>query len=91
MPALSYVLNGLVASGAVSAMPPQRSGRAQTLYLVANRYYAGEAFVRQGVKRARDAEAEEEEEPEQQLADIEIERQRNIARNQEILRQLGLA
>jgi hypothetical protein len=33
---------------------------------------------------------EEEEEPEE-LADIEVERLRNIERNKEILRQLGLA
>ena len=34
---------------------------------------------------------EEEEEEEEQLADIELERLRNIERNKEILRQLGLA
>ena len=33
----------------------------------------------------------EEEEPEEELADIEKERLANIARNKEILRQLGLA
>ena len=36
------------------------------------------------------AEEEEAEEPEE-LADIEVERLRNIERNKEILRQLGLA
>ena len=34
---------------------------------------------------------EEEDEPEEQLADIELERLRNIERNKEILRSLGLA
>lgn len=56
VPALSFILKGLVASGMVCALPPQQSGRTQTQYLVANRYYAGEAFPRAGSKRVRDVE-----------------------------------
>ena len=89
LPALSSVLQGLVATGAITAIPPEKSGRAHVMYLAANRYYAGEAFPRvlSGVKRKH----EEEPEPEEELADIEVERLRNIKRNQEILRSLGLA
>ena len=89
--ALAHVLQGLVATGAVCALPPQHSGKSHMLYIVANQYCAGEAYPRS--KRAREVEADEAEaeaEPEE-MADIEIERARNIARNNEILRQLGLA
>ena len=91
LPALAHVLQGLVATGAVCALPPQHSGKAHILYIAANLYCAGEAFPRS--KRAREVEADEQEaEPEpEEMADIEIERARNIARNNEILRQLGLA
>jgi hypothetical protein len=94
MPALLHVLQGLVATGAVCALPPQLTGKPHTIYLAANSYFAGEAFPRPpalgGQKRAREEE-EDEEEVEEPLADIELERLRNIQRNQEILRQLGLA
>ena len=85
--ALQHVLEGLVACGAVSAVSPQKSARPHTIYCAANRYFAGEPFPRASGRKEEEA---EEEEPEQ-LADIELERQRNIARNQAILRQLGLA
>ena len=89
LPALNRVLTGLVATGAVYAVPPQKSGRAHMIYLAANQYFAGEEFPRpSSQKRPRE---EPEVEPEEELADIELERLRNIQRNQEILRQLGLA
>ena len=93
LPALSSVVTGLVATGAVTAVPPAKSGRGHVVYLAANRYFAGEAFPRapsqlSGAKRKHD---EEEAEPEEEMADIELERLRNIERNKEILRSLGLA
>ena len=45
----------------------------------------------QSVRMEIDDDDEDEEQGEETLADIELERKRNIARNQEILRQLGLA
>ena len=78
--------------GAVTAVPKEKTGKAHTLYVAANKYYAGEAFPRAGNKRSREQAAEEEEhEPEEELADIEVERLRNIERNKAILKQLGLA
>ena len=64
--------------------------------MVNNTYVCGEPFPKPakpgGGKRKRDGEEEEEEEEaEEQLADIEVERLKNIERNKEILRQLGLA
>ncbi len=90
--ACSYVLKGLVAANLVSELPPKQSGKTQPLYLVANRYYAGEPFAKPaaGGKRTREADEEADEDEDEDLADIEIERKKNIARNQEILRQLGL-
>ena len=89
LPALNRVLTGLVATGAVCAVPPQKSGRAHMIYLAANQYFAGEEFPRpSSQKRPREEPVVE---PEEELADIELERLRNIQRNQEILRQLGLA
>ena len=92
LPAIAWVLQGLVATGAVTMLPPEKSGKAHALYLIANQYYAGEAFPRAataGQKRPR-AEVEDEVE-EEDLADIELERLRNIERNNAILKQLGLA
>ena len=100
--ALERVLSGLVATHALSALPPEKTGKAHVTYCVANVYVAGEPFPRppaagrggRGGGDGGDAADEGEEaaeEEEEQLADIERERLRNIERNQEILRQLGLA
>ena len=66
----------------------QGKGAHQPLYCICNRYVKGEPFPR--VYQSRKSTKEEVEEAEE-LCDFEIERQRNIARNKELLRQLGLA
>ena len=86
-PALERVLDGLIARGLVRAIPPAQSGKQVTMYAAANRYATGEPFPRPKVERP----VNEVEVVEEELCELEIERARNIARNQEILRQLGLA
>jgi len=86
VPALQHVISGLIRSGHVRAVLPERSGKNFPLYTAANEYFKGEAFPR---KRA---EAEElEPEPEDELAELEIQRLANIKRNHEMLVALGLA
>ena len=85
-PAVQHLLAGLIADGAVASVAPELSGRAHVTYCVRNKYFKGEPFKRRG--RAAAAADEEEEE---ELCDFEVERQKNIARNHELLRQLGLA
>ena len=87
--ALSHVLTKLVEGGLVKSVPQKLSGKATVCWLAANRYVKGEAFPK--APKARKAKEEDEEEEEEQLADIELERLRNIERNKEILRSLGLA
>ena len=89
--ALRYILGRLVDRGliaTVTADEARGTRSTQPQWAVRNRYYRAEPWPR--LKRERPGK-EVEEEPEEELADIEIERKRNIARNQEILRQLGLA
>ena len=86
VPALQHVISGLIRSGHVRAVLPERSGKNFPLYTAANEYFKGEAFPR---KRA---EAEElEPEPEDELAELEMQRLANIKRNHEMLVALGLA
>ena len=92
--ALLHVLGGLVRRGLVREVPPRQSGKVGAMWMICNHYERGEPFPKaEGTGRAgrRGAKAEEDEEEEEQLADIEKERLRNIERNKEILRQLGLA
>ena len=88
VPALQHVLDGLIASGHVRSVVPSRSGKNFAVYLAANQYFRGEAFPRKSGKAVDD---EEEEEQEDELAELEKQRLRNIERNQEMLRALGLA
>ena len=91
--ALEYLLDGLVRRGLAKRVEPEVCKRQHAHYVVCNQYERGEPFPRAvatSSKRGGSKAAEEEEEPEV-LADIEIERLRNIERNKEILRQLGLA
>ena len=69
---------------------PSRSGKNFAVYLAANQYFRGEAFPRKSGKAADDDDDKEEEE-EDELAELEKQRLRNIERNQEMLRALGLA
>eukprot|EP00326_Haptolina_ericina_P041878 CAMPEP_0181244370 /NCGR_PEP_ID=MMETSP1096-20121128/42824_1 /TAXON_ID=156174 ORGANISM="Chrysochromulina ericina, Strain CCMP281" /NCGR_SAMPLE_ID=MMETSP1096 /ASSEMBLY_ACC=CAM_ASM_000453 /LENGTH=217 /DNA_ID=CAMNT_0023340915 /DNA_START=1 /DNA_END=654 /DNA_ORIENTATION=- len=88
LPALQMVVDDLVASGLVRPIGSVESGKPVTNYLVANRYVSGTPFPvpkKQTQKPVREAPQEEE------LCDFELERQRNIARNMELLKQLGLA
>ena len=91
--ALSHVLHSLTVLGLVREVPAEQMGRAHSHWVAVNTYVRGVPFPRppkpegQGGKRAKP----EEEETEEDLADIEKERLRNIERNKEILRQLGLA
>ena len=62
------------------------TGKPAVFYVAANSYSKGEPFTQPKRERAQAAPPVEEE-----LCDFEIERQKNIARNQELLRQLGLA
>jgi hypothetical protein len=84
---MCQVLKGLVAAGLVCALPPQQSGKNQIMYVISNQYLRGEAFPR----REKLGAAEKEDKEEEELCDLELERQRNIARNLELLKQLGLA
>jgi hypothetical protein len=85
--ALAQLLSGLVVLGLVRVLTPERSGKAGTNYVVANRYVTGAPFPRAKLSRPPPPEVEEEEE----LCDLEKERLANMKRNQELLRQLGLA
>ena len=87
--ALEWVMAELVGEGLVRSVPAEECGKGSgALFAAANLYVRGEPFPRKaGAKKEEDEEPEEEEE----LCDFEIQRQRNIARNQELLRQLGLA
>ena len=84
--ALTHVANSLVDSGHISVLPPAHSGRVMVLYLARNLYSQGEPFPQNKRKREAPPPFEEEE-----LSEFEHQRLRNIARNQELLRQLGLA
>jgi len=84
--ALTHVANSLVDSGHISVLPPAHSGRSMVLYLARNLYFKGEPFPQNKRKREAPPPLEEEE-----LSEFEHQRLRNIARNQELLRQLGLA
>ena len=83
--ALTHVVGGLVDSGHISVLPPSRTGRSMVLYLASNAYLKGEPFPQSKRKREREPE------PEEELSEFEKQRMRNIARNQELLKQLGLA
>ena len=87
VPALQHVVDGLIASGHVRVVPPEKSGKNFPLYMAANQYFKGEAFPRRRGAR----EEEEVEEVEDELAEVEKQRLANIQRNQEMLRALGLA
>lgn len=89
MPALMQMLNGLVARGLVQMVPQHRSGKSLPMFVVRNRYVRGEPFPK-GVAGVR-ANKREDPEEEEDMCDLEVERKRNMARNQELLRQLGLA
>lgn len=69
-------------------MPAERCGKHHPSWLISNTYVKGEPWPKP--PREAKAKVEEEEEPEE-LADIEVERQKNIERNKEVLRALGLA
>ncbi|KAL1495372.1 hypothetical protein AB1Y20_016747 [Prymnesium parvum] len=85
LPALAQVLKRLTAIGQVSAVLPQQSGKNQLMYIISNRYFKGVPFPR------KERSEEKKEEEKEELCDLELERQRNMARNQELLRMLGLA
>lgn len=86
--ALAQLLSGLIVLGLIRVLTPERSGKAGTNYVAANRYVTGTSFPRARLSRPPPpAKAEEEEE----LCDLEKERLANMKRNQELLRQLGLA
>lgn len=86
--AVESVLSDLVAVGLVRACSGEAAGKgSSTLYCVANHYVRGEAFP---ISRNRAAKEDKEEEPEEELCDFELERKRNIERNKELLKQLGL-
>ena len=57
--------------------------------MVRNLYFPGEPFPEE--PKAKRPRAEKAPEPEEELAELELERRRNIERNKELLRQLGLA
>ena len=94
MAALQHVLRGLISRDLVAEIPAELSGKTHATFIAANRYFRGEPFPRNRGGRpraARGEEAEGEGADGAPLAEIEIERAANIARNQELLRQLGLA
>jgi len=85
--AIEHVLSELVSVGLVRTISGEAVGKGSDLYCIVNRYVKGEPFPIQRSKKGREEEPEEEEE----LCDFELERNRNIERNKELLRQLGLA
>eukprot|EP00967_Tisochrysis_lutea_P047017 scaffold57208_cov31-Tisochrysis_lutea.AAC.1 len=86
--ALTQIISGLVVLGLVKAVTPEKSGKTATCYIAANKYATGVPFPKIKVTRPNAApEVQEEEE----LCDLEKERLANMKRNQELLRQLGLA
>jgi hypothetical protein len=90
--AILWVLGELIASGHVRSIPGDDLGKGQksALFFACNLYVRGEAFPRR--KSAKDDEDDENEnEQEEELCDFELQRLRNIERNKELLRQLGLA
>ena len=90
--ALTHVMDSLVAAGLARKVPSAECGRTQPHWVVANTYVRGEPFPKPSRPESSGAKkAEEEEEEPDELADIELERLRNIERNKEILRSLGLA
>lgn len=86
MPALTHVVNGLVDAGHIAVLPPERTGRSTVLYVARSRYFKGTPFPQSRRKRERLEPA-----PQEELSEFEQQRLRNIARNQELLKQLGLA
>ena len=85
--AIESVLSDLIGAGLVRMVSGEAAGKGTApLFCVTNRYIKGTPFpvVRNYKKKA----VEEEEED---LCDFELERKRNIERNKELLRQLGLA
>ena len=86
---LLQVLHDLAGAGLVRSVNAEVSGKTSVTFAAANRYIKGTPFPR---KEREKAEAEPTEEAEEEdLCDFEVQRQQNIARNQELLRQLGLA
>ena len=78
----------------IGGRAPRPRRRSTALWWCRSARRRREAFPRapsqlSGAKRKHDE--EEEAEPEEEMADIELERLRNIERNKEILRSLGLA
>ena len=89
--ALTHVLETLVASGMAREVLPAHAGKAQPHWVVCNTYVKGEPFPKPNRPEGAGGKKEEDDEPEEALADIELERLRNIERNKAILRSLGLA
>jgi len=90
--AIAHILSNLESRGLVSLLAPERTGKVAELVVVNNHYATGEPFAvarREEKKAVRRSKKEPDEE--EGLADIEVERLHNMARNQEFLRQLGLA
>ena len=88
--ALEWVLAQLIGAGLVVCLSGEDAGKASsTVFGAANLYVRGEPFPRRA--KASKEEEEEEMEPEEELCDFELQRLRNIERNKELLRQLGLA
>lgn len=100
--AVRHILGRLQDRGLLSIVPPSLSGKAHELVAINNHYATGEPFAVQRreeekaerrSRKSRERAAHEPAEGEEGdgLAEIEKERLRNMARNQELLRQLGLA
>ena len=83
-PALQHVIGGLIRSGHVRAVLPERSGRTSRCTPPPT------STSRASLPRKR-AEVEPEPEPEDELAEVEKQRLANIKRNHEMLVALGLA
>ena len=87
--ALEWIVGELVGEGLVKCIPAEDCGKGSGLLLcAANLYVRGEPFPRGGGKAKDDDDGSESEE---ELCDFELQRKKNIERNQELLRQLGLA
>ena len=86
--ALEWLISELVVGGLCRTISGEDCGKgSNVLVAVANQYVRGEPFpiLRKKAVQEEDGQSEEE------LCDFELQRQRNIERNKELLRQLGLA
>ena len=90
--ALEWVVAQLAGAGLVRTVWGEACGKGSgVLACAANRYVRGEAFPIVRKRAEKDGDDDDKWAEEEELTDFEQQRLRNIERNKEILRSLGLA